>query len=486
MPVKSSLQWLGHLSGALPDVSLQQLQLDSRKVGVGDVFLALPGVQQHGNLYINQALANGAALVLTDEGEWQDGRVLVLPDLMARLPELVAAFYQHPQQKLQLAAITGTNGKSSTAFFISQLAEALGKPAAVIGTLGYGHYRQLTALPNTTPHYTDIQRILAEFVSDGRKLASMEVSSHALAQQRINGLHFQVAAFTNLTRDHLDYHGTMEEYAAAKSLLFRPELTDAAVINISDEFGKQLAASVSVPLWAYGRVEDCSGYARYLGYQQVTATAEGYHCVLHSHLGEFPLTLPLLGEFNIQNVLAAICSLLVLGHDIKAVLAAVSQLHAVPGRMESFKFPSGAIAVVDYAHTPDALQQALDALRLHCHGHLWCVFGCGGDRDKGKRPVMGQLAEQFADHVIITSDNPRSEDILQICNDIALGMSPDAPYQIEPDRKAAIKLALASAQPGDVVLIAGKGHETVQIIGSEQRAYDERAFVSQLIKEMTL
>ncbi|MDX3772550.1 UDP-N-acetylmuramoyl-L-alanyl-D-glutamate--2,6-diaminopimelate ligase [Chromatiaceae bacterium AAb-1] len=486
MPVKSLQQWLGNLFSDLPDIAVHELQLDSRKVQAGDVFLALPGVQQHGNLYIEQALNNGAVLVLTNEGVWNDNRIRVLTDLPEQLPALAAAFYQHPQQHLQLAAVTGTNGKSSTAFFISQLAEQLGQHSGVIGTLGYGHYQALTPLPNTTPHYIDIQRILAEFVSEGRSVAAMEVSSHALAQQRVNGLQFQVAVFTNLTRDHLDYHGSMQEYAAVKGLLFTPELSRAAVINVSDEFGKQLAARTAVPVWVYGKAEDCTGYPRYLGYQQVIPTAEGYHCLLTSQFGEHELTLPLLGEFNIQNVLAAVSSMLVLGYDLPSLLAAVQQLKAVPGRMETFRFPGESVAVVDYAHTPDALQQALKALRLHCHGHLWCVFGCGGDRDKGKRPVMGQIAEQYADHVIITSDNPRSEDLMQICHDIALGMSPDAPYQIEPDRRAAIKLALASAQSGDLILIAGKGHETVQIIGSEQRSYDERAFVQQLIREMTV
>jgi UDP-N-acetylmuramoyl-L-alanyl-D-glutamate--2,6-diaminopimelate ligase len=485
MPVNSK-SWLALYASTVPECELQQLQLDSRKVGPGDVFLAIPGVQQHGKQFIAQALQQGAALVLTDEGQYDDNRILVLPELTQLLPALVANFYQQPARKLQLVGITGTNGKSSTAFFINQLAEQLAQQAEVIGTLGYGPCNKLTPLPNTTPHYVDIQRILAQAVADGTQLVAMEVSSHALVQQRVAGLLFDVAVFTNLTRDHLDYHGSMAEYGAAKALLFTPQLARAAVLNVSDEFGRKLAAQSELPVWAYGKAEHCQGYNRYLAYADVQATADGYSLQLSSHAGEHSLYLPLLGEFNIQNALAAMTSMLVLGYDLTSVVAACAALTAVPGRMEQFGFKQHVTAVIDYAHTPDALRQALQSLRLHCKGRIWCVFGCGGDRDRGKRPLMGQLAEQHADHIIITADNPRSEDVMAICNDIAAGMSPDARYQIEPERQSAIKLALISAQAGDVVLIAGKGHETLQIIGSEHRQYDERAFLRQLVTEMSV
>jgi UDP-N-acetylmuramoyl-L-alanyl-D-glutamate--2,6-diaminopimelate ligase len=484
MPVNSK-SWLALYAEQVPECELNQLQLDSRKVAHNDVFLAIPGVAQHGKQFISQALAQGAALVLTDEGHYDDKRVVVLPELMQLLPALVANFYQQPARKLQLVGITGTNGKSSTAFFINQLAAQLAQKAAVIGTLGYGPCDHLTPLPNTTPHYVDIQRILADCVATKTQLVAMEVSSHALVQQRVAGLLFDVAVFTNLTRDHLDYHGTMAEYGAAKSLLFTPQLSRATVINVSDEFGRKLAAQSQLPVWVYGKAEHCQGFNRYLAYSDVTATADGYQLQLSSHAGEHSLSLPLLGEFNIQNVLAAMTSLLVLGYDLTTLVASCSALKAVPGRMEQFTFKQQFTAVIDYAHTPDALQQALQSLRLHCAGHLWCVFGCGGDRDRGKRPLMGQLAELYADHVVITADNPRSETVLAICQDIANGMSPDASYQIEPDRRSAIKLALVSAQQGDVVLIAGKGHETEQIIGSEHRHYDERVYLQQLVAEMS-
>lgn len=485
MPVKSLTQWLGHLCSNLPAATPRHLQADSRKLVAGDVFLALPGVNQHGEQYIEMALSKGAVLVLTDRGQFSDPRIKVLPDLMQRLPALAADFYGQPQQQLKLAGITGTNGKSSTAIFINQLVQQLNMQGGVIGTLGYGDYQHFTELPNTTPHYTDIQHILAEFASRNADVVAMEVSSHALAQQRVNGLHFDVAVFTNLTRDHLDYHGTMQQYGEAKALLFTAALSDIAVINVSDPFGQQLAANAVLPVWAYGQSSDCCQFSQYLGYRQVTANTEGYHCILDSHLGEFRLDLPLLGEFNIQNVLAAICSLQALGYPLAALLTAAGSLQAVPGRMETFRFQQHATVVVDYAHTPDALEQALKALRLHCDGKLWCVFGCGGDRDKGKRPLMGAIAQRYADHVVVTSDNPRSEDILQICNDIAAGMdSSGTAWQTEPDRQAAIRLALSSAAPQDIILLAGKGHETVQIIGREQRLYDERAFVNKLTQEL--
>uniref|UniRef100_A0A486XLD3 UDP-N-acetylmuramoyl-L-alanyl-D-glutamate--2,6-diaminopimelate ligase n=1 Tax=Rheinheimera sp. BAL341 TaxID=1708203 RepID=A0A486XLD3_9GAMM len=485
MPVNAQ-HWLAPFAIHTAVTDVRQLQLDSRKVAQNDVFIAVAGVQQHGSQFISQALAQGAALVLTDQGQYDDPRILVLPGLVQQLPQLAAAFYGQPAAQLQLVGITGTNGKSSCAFFINQLAELLALPSAVIGTLGYGYYQQLTPLPNTTPHFIDLQRILAGFVGQKVKLVAMEVSSHALVQQRVAGLKFDVAVFTNLTRDHLDYHGSMAAYGAAKAMLFANDLSNTAVVNVSDEFGRSLAAQCQTPLLVYGKAEDCRSYPRFLAYSEVIALADGYRFRLHTEQGDFSLQLPLLGEFNIQNVLAAMAALLQLGYPLASLINAATRLSAVPGRMEQFIFPQQITAVVDYAHTPDALQQALQSLRRHCHGHLWCVFGCGGDRDKGKRPLMGQLAELYAEHVIITADNPRSEDVMSICDDIAAGMSPDASYQLEPDRQAAIKLALASAQPGDIVLVAGKGHETQQIIGAEQRPYDERAYLRQLVAEMSV
>ncbi|WP_127025915.1 UDP-N-acetylmuramoyl-L-alanyl-D-glutamate--2,6-diaminopimelate ligase [Rheinheimera mangrovi] len=486
----NSLQlWLTPFAIQLPTsvaaLPLQHLRINSSEVQKGDVFLALPGTKTHGNQFIEKALAAGAVLVLTDtQSTLDDERIVVVPKLVELLSALAAAFYPHQAQ--QLVGITGTNGKSSTAIFVNQLAVLLEQQAAVIGTLGYGDYRSLTPLNNTTPHLVDIHRILSAEAAKGCSLVAMEVSSHALVQQRVAGLQFEVAVFTNLTRDHLDYHGTMQAYGEAKALLFKADLAKKAVINVSDDFGRQLAAGCTLPVLAYGQLIDCQGYSEYLAYDQLEITPLGYQFRLSSHLGQQLLPLKVLGEFNIQNVLAALGAMLQLGHSFEALVAAAEQLSSVPGRIEQFyQAERKVMAVVDYAHTPDALEQTLLAVRNHCQGQLWVVFGCGGDRDKGKRPLMGAIAERLADQVIITADNPRTEDVMAICLDIAAGCTQQQ-YQLSPDRKTAIRTALEQAKAGDLVLIAGKGHEDYQIIGHEVLPYDERAFVLQLVTETAL
>ena len=486
----NSLQlWLTPFAIQLPAsvaaLPLQNLRINSAEVQSGDVFLALPGTKTHGNQFVEKALAAGAVVVLTDtQSALNDERILVVPALVELLPVLAAAFYPHQAQ--QLVGITGTNGKSSTAIFVNQLAVLLEQQAAVIGTLGYGDYRSLTPLNNTTPHLVDIHRILSTEAAKGCALVAMEVSSHALVQQRVAGLQFEVAVFTNLTRDHLDYHGTMQAYGEAKALLFKADLAKKAVINVSDEFGRHLAAECTLPVLAYGQFKDCQGYNEYLAYDQLEITPLGYQFRLHSHLGQQQLQLKVLGEFNIQNVLAAFGAMLQLGHSFEALVVAAEQLCSVPGRIEQFYQAHRAVmAVVDYAHTPDALEQTLIAVRNHCQGQLWVVFGCGGDRDKGKRPLMGAIAERLADQLIITADNPRTEDVMTICLDIAAGCTQQQ-YQLIPDRKTAIRTAFEQAKAGDLVLIAGKGHEDYQIIGHEILPYDERAFVRQLVTETAL
>lgn len=486
----NSLQlWLTPFAIQLPAsvaaLSLQHLRINSSEVQKGDVFLALPGTKTHGNQFIEKALAAGAVLVLTDtQSALHDERIVVVSNLVELLSDLAATFYPHQAQ--QLVGITGTNGKSSTAIFVNQLAVLLKQQAAVIGTLGYGDYRSLTPLNNTTPHLVDIHRILSTEAAKGCALVAMEVSSHALVQQRVAGLQFEVAVFTNLTRDHLDYHGTMQAYGEAKALLFKADLAKKAVINVSDDFGRQLAADCTLPVLAYGKLEDCVGYSEYLAYDQLEITPLGYQFRLTSHLGPQQLQLKVLGEFNIQNVLAAFGAMLQLGHSFDALVIAVQQLCSVPGRIEQFYQPSRKVmAVVDYAHTPDALEQTLIAVRNHCQGQLWVVFGCGGDRDKGKRPIMGAIAERLADQLIITADNPRTEDVMAICLDVAAGCT-EQQYQLIADRKTAIRTALEQAKAGDLVLIAGKGHEDYQIIGHEILPYDERAFVRQLVTETAL
>ncbi|WP_337841361.1 UDP-N-acetylmuramoyl-L-alanyl-D-glutamate--2,6-diaminopimelate ligase [Rheinheimera sp.] len=493
MQVNTAASWLTPFAVQVPDALAQQvlgeLRVSSKEVQPGDVFLALPGTSRHGNDFITQALAQGAALVLTNQPvSVADARILVWPELMTQLTTVIEAFYPHPE--LQLVGVTGTNGKSSTAIFVNQLAQLLGIAAGVIGTLGHGHYQQLTPLNNTTPHLADLHRILAQSAGADRQLMALEVSSHALDQKRVAGLQFAVAVFTNLTRDHLDYHGTMQAYGEAKALLFTNELAQKAVINVSDDFGRQLAARTALPVIAYGRLQDCQSYAAYLAYHELTVTPRGYQFVLHSRLQGVTsaqlVQLQVLGEFNVQNALAAAAAMLQLGHALQTVVQALTQLCSVPGRIEQFYQASRQVmAVVDYAHTPDALEQSLLACRNHTQGQLWLVFGCGGDRDKGKRPLMGAIAERLADQLVITADNPRTEDVNAICADIAAGCRKQN-YQIIPDRKTAIRQAFSLTQAGDLVLIAGKGHEDYQIIGTSVIPYDERAFVQQLVTEPPL
>ena len=493
MPVNSLQLWLTpfkiQLPASIAALPLQHLRINSAEVQQGDVFLALPGTKTHGNQFIAKAFTAGAVLVLTNTAPAvADERIVVVPELVELLSALAAAFYPHQAQ--WLVGITGTNGKSSTAIFVNQLAVLLEQQGAVIGTLGYGDYRSLTPLNNTTPHLVDIHRILHSIQSTeavrGEALVAMEVSSHALVQQRVAGLQFEVAIFTNLTRDHLDYHGTMQAYGEAKALLFKADLAKKAVINVSDEFGRQLATKCTLPVLAYGQLKDCVDYSEFLGYDQLEITPLGYQFRLTSHLGQQQLQLKVLGEFNIQNVLAAFGAMLQLGHSFEVLVAAVQQLSSVPGRIEQFyQAERQVMAVVDYAHTPDALEQTLLAVRNHCQGQLWVVFGCGGDRDKGKRPLMGAIAERLADQLIITADNPRTEDVMAICLDIAAGCTKQQ-YRLITDRKTAICTALEQAKAGDLVLIAGKGHEDYQIIGHEILPYDERAFVRQLVTETAL
>lgn len=502
MQVNRLEQWLSPLKATVEGQSLcalenrpeilpaSQLCINTKQLKEGDIFLAIPGVSCHGHQFIAAALQQGAVLVLTDQLSpdqsdlAEDPRILVWPDLMAALPVVVSRFYLEAASQLKLVGLTGTNGKSSTAIFVNQLSRLLGERAAVIGTLGYGEFPNFTPLQNTTPHLVDLHKIFSGMRAAGCQLVAMEVSSHALIQQRVAGLDFAVAVFTNLSHDHLDYHGTMQAYFEAKALLFHPTLASAAVINVSDDYGQKLAAITPLPTLAYGRLADCQGFTRFLAYDQLHTDGHGFRCQLHSHLGQFPLHIPLLAEFNVQNVLAAMGAQLLLGHDLSDIIKAVSRLAPVPGRMEQLQFPGEVSVVIDYAHTPDALQQSLVALRQQSRGRLWCVFGCGGDRDKAKRPVMGRIAEQYADHVIITADNPRTEAVIDICNDIAAGMVTGANCQIEPDRESAIKLALIEAHAGDMILVAGKGHESYQVIGSTVRDYDERKFIHSLLAEM--
>jgi UDP-N-acetylmuramoyl-L-alanyl-D-glutamate--2,6-diaminopimelate ligase len=414
--------------------------------------------------------------------------------LPEKLSELAGWFYQFPATSISVIAVTGTNGKTSTVQLTSQLAHLLGEQAASVGTLGSGMYQTeatLNTTLNTTPDAISMQELLADFVGDGAFQVALEASSHALVQNRIKAVKTDVAVFTNLTRDHLDYHGSMSKYAAAKrQLLSQPELAYAVLNADDEEHGNWLSVipdSVTTVLFGLNlQTQSLSAQYKYCIARNIQYTSSGLRLSLHTSWGDCELRLALLGQFNVSNVLAAICAQLCLGKSLKQIAYVAQKLKPVAGRMELFTRPKAATIVVDYAHTPDALEKALLATRQHCQGKLYCVFGCGGDRDTGKRSLMGEIAEQLADCVILTDDNVRNEDPKQIINDILSGCKNPDVIEIEHDRKVAIELAASKSADGDIILVAGKGHEPYQIVGNQTLPYDERQFVSRFQKGKTI
>lgn len=462
--------FLPNIDAARAPLEASGLQLDSRQVVPGDVFFAL-APEPLRSAHIAQALQRGAGWIVVDDG-------LPLPDLAAQvllplpapksnLAQWAADFYQHPSRAMTLIGITGTNGKSTCAFLLAQLLEAItGQKGGVIGTLGFGHWSaELTDTGKTTPDAINLQRILRRLLDEGVSQVAMEVSSHALDQGRVAGVQFAGAVFTNLSRDHLDYHGDMDSYAEAKQRLFHWPQLPLAVLNQDDSYSMKMQRGIapSTRILTYGTQGAGTLIAQHCAY-----TTAGISFDLCSPWGTQRLTAPLLGRFNIENLLASLATLLALHpHAWPQLPRICAALQPVTGRMHLISGPLAAPkVVVDYAHTPDALAKALAAVRVHAPGTLWVVFGCGGDRDKGKRALMAQAAEAGADRVVITSDNPRSEDPQQILADVAAGLS-QAPWLVEVDRRKAIAAVIAQASADDWVLLAGKGHETYQLIGQQ-------------------
>ncbi|GAC15582.1 UDP-N-acetylmuramoyl-L-alanyl-D-glutamate--2,6-diaminopimelate ligase [Aliiglaciecola lipolytica] len=481
-----------------PELQVNELVLDSREVAVHSVFVAIKGHQLDGRDFIPQAISLGAKLVLQEVEEQQQHGAIEMREqtilisffqLGQKLSLLAAEFYGSPAEKLDVIAVTGTNGKTSVVQLISQLRFLSGDITASIGTLGAGIYNVdnsgLEKTLNTTPDACQVQKLLAKYVQHGAKQVALEASSHALVQGRIQGLKTDIAVFTNLTRDHLDYHGDMAEYARAKRLLLnQPELKDL-ILNADDAETENWikAASNTQTITVFSTQLDrtqVSSKHQYCLATNIQYDANGLSFELQSSWGDAAIKCGLLGKFNVSNLLAALASLLVLQRPLKTLAVLCEQLKPVAGRMELFKHPTAGNLIVDFAHTPDALEQALKSARVHCEKQLICVFGCGGDRDKGKRPLMGRAAQQFSDQIIITSDNSRSESENAIVSDILTGISDNSRIKIETDRKKAIQLAIAQSQSGDLIVVAGKGHETEQIIGQQSLAYDERNYVNTL------
>jgi len=462
------------------DCRISALTLDSRCVEPGALFVALPGLRNDGRAFIADAVARGAAAIVYDPDKFEPPSLSVPAYGIARLATHASAiadrFYGAPSRRLVVIGVTGTNGKTTCTQLLAQALDRPPRRCAVIGTLGYGFPDAIDPGTHTTPDAIATQRILADALAMGAAYASMEVSSHALEQGRVEAIAFAVAVFTNLSRDHLDYHGDMESYAAAKTRLFERDGLTAAVINRDDVYGRELMVRLGgrTRVITYGlSTGDIHALA-------LDCAADGLRVRAMTPRGELDIATPLLGRFNAYNLLAALATLLALGFEPDDCVRRLSNLRPVPGRVERFQAPNHRpLIVVDYAHTPDALEQVLEALRPHVTGKLWCVFGCGGDRDRGKRPQMGAIAERLADHVILTDDNPRTESGDAIVRDIAAGMR-SRPRVIR-ERKSAIAAALSEASPADVVLVAGKGHEDYQQVGETRHPYSDRDTVRALL-----
>ena len=479
----------GLLEPPPPPLEIRDVTLDSRAARPGTLFLACRGRSHHGLAFAADATARGARAVLyeppaesAEQLEALDPTVFVaaVPQLGARAGLIADRFFGRPSQHLAVMAVTGTNGKTTCAWLCAQALARCGRPAGYIGTLGAGIPGALAATAHTTSDTVTVHRQLAELRRLGAGWVGMEVSSHALDQGRIAGVRVHTAAFTNLTRDHLDYHGTMAAYGRAKARLFESEALVSRVINIDDEFGAELAARADPGcLIATTRRASARPPAQGHWVRAVQARPQGAAVQMRvaSSWGEAELTVPLIGDFNADNALTVLGILLGAEVPLAAACSALRECRAAPGRMEAFGGDAGRpLAIVDYAHTPDALAQALRNARRHCRGRLRVVFGCGGDRDRGKRPLMGRIAAEFADEIILTDDNPRNEPPERITADILAGIAGHGAH-IEHDRGRAIREALAGSTAADVVLIAGKGHETYQTYGAERRPFSDQAVV---------
>jgi len=473
------------------DIEITDLTLDSRAVTPGAAFVALPGTRTHGIGFAAQAVKAGARAILWEPVAGvaaprlpQGIALIAIPQLTAWLGAIADWFFDAPSAAMRVIGVTGTNGKTTTAHVIAEAMQRLNVTSGYAGTLGYGAIGALRPGALTTPDVITVHRQIAELRDAGARCLGMEVSSHALDQHRVNGVRFDTAVFTNLTRDHLDYHGTLEAYGVAKAQLFRRTSLRHSIINVDDAFGRELATRVAhtclVVISRAGELQmdprwlSADGDTKRLFARRVTAAPNGLDIEIDGSWGAGTLHSHFVGDFNVENLLTVLATLLSADVPLAQAIDALEHCSAPPGRMETLTAPGRPLAIVDYAHTPDALEKALLAVRKHRSGKLVCVFGCGGDRDAGKRPLMGAIAERLADRVIVTDDNPRTEDGDAIVADILKGFARLDSVLIERDRAVAIDRAIFESGPGDVVLIAGKGHEDYQIVGAERRSFSDR------------
>ena len=492
--------WLSELLAGYAEVRhdhdrpIAALQLNSQRVAPGDMFIALPGMITDGRAYIAQALANGAAAVLFEkigasrgplakDSVKHDAPLIGIENLQQKLGIIAARYFGDPSRHLKMIGITGTNGKTTTAYLVAQALELLGLRCGYAGTIGSGLVGDLRHSALTTMDAISIHQRLSEFLARRAGAVSMEVSSHGLQQGRANGIDFDIAVFTNLTQDHLDYHQSMARYGDAKRKLFEFASLNAVVINSDDDFGRELLQLCNRP----DRRLTCLSYGIKSGELQaleLETDDQGIRFRLAFHGREQRIDSRLLGEVNVPNILAAIGCLLAMGYAMDAIAEVIARIAAPPGRMEVFSNrPTQPAVVVDYAHTPDALARALKSLKQLCRGNLVVVFGCGGERDQDKRAQMGRIAQENADRVIVTDDNPRTEPAAQIVEQIKQGLSP--PITVIHDRRQAVTEAIQSSNPDDLILLAGKGHEQTQTIGNAVNPFSDRAMVAELLEQLS-
>ncbi len=458
------------------DQSVGALRLDSRQVCEGDAFVAVVGSQLDGRKFIDAAVSQGAAIVVQESDNHHfniesDGQLLrvYVPSLSQKISAIAGRYYDNPSRLMKAVAITGTNGKTTCSMWLAPLLNALGERAAVVGTLGYGKVESLLVETGmTTPDAIEMQRIVAQQKQEGVTAIVAEVSSHSLHQSRVDAIAFDVALVTNVSRDHLDYHGDMDAYVAAKAELMTFDALQHVVLNRDDEYFLSFTKKSQAKLLTYSVKTEADFFAT-----DIEASSQGLACELQTPEGAFDIDLPIWGLFNLSNVLAVITSTYAMGYSVADVVSVLNILKPVPGRLEPVDVESDVSVLVDFAHTPKALSSVLLAVRQHTSGKVNCVFGCGGDRDKGKRPLMAKAAVEGSDACIVTSDNPRNEDPDHIIKDIVSGFSENQDYKVIVDRAEAIKFAIGNADKGDCVVLAGKGHENYQMIGSEKIPFND-------------
>jgi UDP-N-acetylmuramoyl-L-alanyl-D-glutamate--2,6-diaminopimelate ligase len=469
---------------AFVDVEVTGLTMDSRAIASGNAFVAVMGLATDGHKYIDNALSAGAAVVLAErmEPQWQDKPVIAVEQLRNQLGMIADRFFGSPSKEMSVIGVTGTNGKTTCTYLTAQALNASGEHCGLIGTLGVGYPDQLDDSGHTTPDVISVHHQLARFRDEECTHVCMEVSSHALDQGRVDSVDFDIAVFTNLSRDHLDYHGTMDNYGSAKQNLFRYPGLGCAVVNREDDYSEQIAEAFLARDHDHSERLITYGFAN----ANINATAyetteDGISLTVDYQSQTIDVKCQLLGRFNAANLLAVTAVLICLGKPVDKLPAILSGLKSAAGRMEIFHRGQSPVVVVDYAHTPDALEKALQALREHVHGKLWCVFGCGGDRDTGKRAVMGRIAESLADYVVLTDDNPRTESPANIIAEIASGMNKQ-PLIVQP-REQALRHAIDRARSNDIVLVAGKGHEDYQEVAGKRTHYSDREIVAALLED---